>query len=169
MQGCLRHSDLLHLLFMGLDACSGRNCSSCSAFQPKVQLSLKAQQKLMPELATKAFVWINRQGKKCCISRYWEDQDATRGGQHFDSAEGRAKTDVKRTRTSASHLKTHYNTFWQGERYFLKSNSVSKAHFAQLLQTRHIPRLTGDLKCKFYTFTNFILMQGWSNISHVHT
>lgn len=146
LQGCLRHSDLRHLLFIGLEVHSTRNCSSCSAFQPKVHLSLKAQKKFMPEKSWQknVLVLINMQGDKGSSGFLdtKKNQDSTHRGWHFSSSQGSIKADVKRSRTWANHWKLPNNDiFWQQERYFLKGNSMAKPHFAQLLQTRHTPKL----------------------------
>lgn len=143
LQGCLRHSKSQHLLFIVPEVRSMRNCSSCSAFQPKAHLSLRAQKNFMPEL-TKWSPCIDkytRWQRKHWVSGH-QDQESTHRGWHFDSAEANIKTDVKRTRTSAKYRTfLSKNILQQRKRYFLKSISVAKPHFAQLLQAWHTPRL----------------------------
>lgn len=140
-------------------------------FSTKSTSQFESTKKLMPELTTKAFVWINMQGDR--RSTAFLGTKKIRTPHLEDDILILQKVELKLTSKGPGLQpiteKILNNTFWQGERYFLRSNSMSKAHFAQLLQTRHTPRLTGDVRCKFYTFINLILMQVWSNISHVHT
>lgn len=151
LQGWLHHSESQHLLFIVPEGLSIRNCSSCSAFEPKVHFSLRAQKKFMPELTKKVFVLINtkRTQRKHLVSGH-QDWDFTQRRWHFDSVEAKIKTHAKKTRTSAKYWKfLSKNILWQGKRYF--SEQHLRGQTPPLLECFKNDMLPGfrDVGCKF--------------------